>query len=167
MSLPTDSVVLCRTHAFGSAHGPRAARFVDLEQAHGTLSFGEPAPGCSTCRRRWEGREGGLGRNKIKCKESVRGQLGQRLARSYSIVARSSVYAIRHGRLVVITVIKKTSGLMVLCLAAREVRHGHTRSFRNGRVLPPCLGASIFKNLDFENLVGSSSFCPVSCASFR
>ena len=107
VSLPTDSVVLCRTHAFGSAHGPRAARFVDLEQAHGTLSFGEPAPGCSTCRRRWEGREGGLGRNKIKCKESVRGQLGQRLARSYSIVAQSSVCAIRHGRLVVITVVKK------------------------------------------------------------
>lgn len=46
VSLPTDSVVLCRTHpAFGSAHGPRAARFVGLarvgktEQAHGTLSL--------------------------------------------------------------------------------------------------------------------------------
>ena len=55
---------------------------------------------------------------------------------------------------------------MVLCLAAREVRHGHTRSFRNSRVLWPCLDASTFKNLDFENLVGSSSFCLVSYASF-
>jgi hypothetical protein len=66
----------------------------------------------------WEGRrEGGLGRNKIKCKESVRGQLGQRLARSYSIVAQSSVYAIRHGRN---NRNKKTSGHRVLCLALQQ-----------------------------------------------